>query len=81
MLWLLKRLFFGPEQPKWVGHLTDARASEKLLAYAMSAIILGLGLCPLLLTSQYQLVADRLSNYLLTKAQAETSTDTQKKWQ
>jgi NADH-quinone oxidoreductase subunit M len=69
MLWLLKRLFFGPEQEKWAGHLSDARGSEKLLAYAMSAIILVLGVYPYLLTKKYQSIADTLGNYLVSKVQ------------
>jgi NADH-quinone oxidoreductase subunit M len=72
MLWLLKRLFFGPEQPKWVGHLTDARPSEKLLAWAMTAIIIALGVYPYMLTKKYQQVSDKMASFLLTKAQTQT---------
>ena len=80
MLWLLKRLFFGPEQAKWAGHLTDARPSETFLAYALSFIILALGVYPIMLTKKYQNVADSLGNYLLSKAQIG-SLPAHDKWQ
>jgi NADH-quinone oxidoreductase subunit M len=69
MLWLLKRLFFGPEQPKWVGHLTDARPSEKLIAWGLTAIIIALGVYPYMLTKKYQQVSDKMASCLLQKAQ------------
>jgi NADH-quinone oxidoreductase subunit M len=62
MLWLLKRLFYGPEQPKWIGHLTDAKPLEQALAWTMCAMILALGLCPNILIREYGGVADRLAN-------------------
>ena len=61
MLWLLKRLFYGPEQPKWAGHLTDATKLEQVLAWSMCAMILALGLCPAILVKEYGPVADRIS--------------------
>ncbi|CAN5470593.1 NADH-quinone oxidoreductase subunit M [soil metagenome] len=61
MLWLLKRLFYGPEQPKWVGHLTDATKMEQALAWSMCAMILALGLCPNILIREYGQVSDRLA--------------------
>ncbi len=61
MLWLLKRLFYGPEQQKWVGHLTDATRLEQVLAWSMCAMILVLGLCPNILIREYGSVADRLA--------------------
>ena len=67
MLWLLKRLFFGPIQAKWKGHLSDIRPSELALAYALTAMILLFGLYPYCLTKQYQIVADRMSANLMSK--------------
>jgi NADH-quinone oxidoreductase subunit M len=67
MLWLLKRLFFGPIQDKWKGHLSDIRPSELALAYALTAMILLFGLYPYCLTRQYQIVSDRMSANLMSK--------------
>lgn len=61
MLWLLKRLFYGPEQPKWAGHLTDATGMEQALSWAMCAMILALGICPNILVKEYGPVADRIA--------------------
>jgi NADH-quinone oxidoreductase subunit M len=64
MLWLLKRVFFGEELPKWVGHLSDATKLEKVIAYSFSIMILALGVYPLLLTHLYRPVADNLADAL-----------------
>ncbi len=69
MLWLLKRLFFGPLQAKWVGHLTDARPAEQGIALAFCAMIMALGICPALMTSQYHLLTDRVAQNLMSRAQ------------
>lgn len=61
MLWLLKKLFYGVELPKWKGHLSDATATEKVVAYALSFSVLALGIYPLMLTQYYQPVADRMA--------------------
>lgn len=66
MLWLLKRLFYGPELPKWAGHLTDARTNEKLIAWSLSILILGLGIYPLYLIKQYNSVSDSITNVIGT---------------
>lgn len=58
MLWLLKRLFYGPMLPKWEGHLSDARPLETGLAYSMCGMILAMGICPSLLIRYYGPVAD-----------------------
>ncbi len=61
MLWLLKRLFYGPEQPKWAGHLSDMQPWEVVVGAALSLFIVGLGVYPLMLTNQYTPLADRLA--------------------
>ena len=65
MLWLLKRLFFGPELQKWAGHLSDARPNEKLIAWSLSIVVLALGVFPLFLTEQYNYTTEAL-NRLMT---------------
>ncbi len=67
MLWLLKRLFFGAELPKWAGHLSDARPSEKLVAWSLSIVILLLGVFPILLTQQYNSSTETLTNLLISR--------------
>ncbi|PWT94470.1 MAG: hypothetical protein C5B53_13050 [Candidatus Melainabacteria bacterium] len=64
MLWLLKRLFYGPELAKWKGHLTDARFTEKLVASSLSIFILVLGIYPLIMSAQYNSVADNITNLI-----------------
>ncbi len=60
MLWLLKRLFYGPENPRWVGHLADMTINEKVVASVLSAAIIAMGVYPLWVTSQYAPLADRM---------------------
>jgi NADH-quinone oxidoreductase subunit M len=61
MLWLLKRLFYGPELPKWSGHLSDMKPYEMVVAASFSVFIIGLGIYPLAITSQYTPLADRMA--------------------
>ncbi|MBY0357785.1 MAG: NuoM family protein [Candidatus Obscuribacterales bacterium] len=61
MLWLLKRLFYGPEQPKWAGHLSDMTQTEKLVATCLSAFIIALGVYPLMLTNTYTAYSDQMT--------------------
>jgi NADH-quinone oxidoreductase subunit M len=67
MLWLLKRLFYGPELAKWAGHLSDARINEKLIAWSLSLVIIGLGVYPLILTRQYNSVSDSITSLIGTR--------------
>lgn len=60
MLWLLKRLFYGPEQAKWAGHLHDMNLTEKLVAIGLSVFIIGLGIYPRLITNAYTPFADQV---------------------
>lgn len=53
MLWLLKRLFFGPESKSWGDHLADATANEKIIAWSLCTAVLILGIFPFLLASQF----------------------------
>jgi NADH-quinone oxidoreductase subunit M len=62
MLWLLKRLFFGPELAKWAGHFSDARFNEKLVAWSFAILIIGLGIYPLILTKQFNLMSTNMIN-------------------
>lgn len=70
MLWLLKRLFFGPELSKWVGHLTDARPTEKLIAWSLSIVVIGLGVFPLVLTEQYNYTTEGLNRVVAAQVTA-----------
>ena len=67
MLWLLKRVFYGAEQPKWAGHLTDAVGWEKTLSYAMCFMILAMGMWPSLITNSYNNVVNRTINGITTR--------------
>jgi len=67
MLWLLKRIFFGPELEKWAGHLSDARPTEKLVAWSLSIVVIGLGLFPILLTSQFNYTTETLNRLVISQ--------------
>jgi len=63
MLWLLKRLFYGEEQAKWAGHLTDAFAWEKSCVYVMAALIMLMGFVPSIVANSYsRVVQNTISN-------------------
>ncbi len=77
MLWLLKRLFYGPEQPKWKGHLYDATLTEKFVATTLCALTLLFGVAPYLLTDMFSRVGDRITLDVLNRIQI-SQTDTAK---
>jgi NADH-quinone oxidoreductase subunit M len=58
MLWLIRRLFYGPENPKWVGHLFDMSFNERVVGFVLSVFIVALGVYPLMLTRFYTDVSD-----------------------
>ncbi len=68
MLWLLKRVFFGPETRNWAGHFTDATFNEKVVAWSLSVVVLILGICPLLIAVQYANAAEAITNMLTVRA-------------
>jgi NADH-quinone oxidoreductase subunit M len=61
MLWLLKRLFYGPILPKWAGHLSNMNGREMLVAGILSVFILALGMYPMMVTNYYTPIADRMA--------------------
>jgi NADH-quinone oxidoreductase subunit M len=67
MLWLLKRLFYGPEQAKWAGHLTDMTLNEKVIASALSVLIIFLGIYPLWLSKKYTSLTDNMCQNIVSK--------------
>ncbi len=60
MLWLMKRLFYGAELPKWRHHLTDAFGWEKACAYSMSILIVAMGVFPSFLADSYSGVVQKV---------------------
>lgn len=69
MLWLLKRLFYGPEMDKWKGHLYDATRTERLVAASLCIMILAFGVYPMWLTNMYSKVGDRITHSVMEKIQ------------
>ena len=61
MLWLLRRLFYGPEQPKWVGHLFDMNGNERFIGAVLGFFIIMLGVVPMSMTRLYTDVSDRMA--------------------
>jgi NADH-quinone oxidoreductase subunit M len=51
-LWLLKRLFYGPEKPEWA-HLKDATPSELVVLGTLALLTVVFGINPSLITQQY----------------------------
>lgn len=76
MLWLLKRLFYGPEQPKWKGHLYDATVTEKFVATCLCTLTLLFGVAPYLLTDMFSRVGDRITLDVLNRVQISQSDTT-----
>jgi NADH-quinone oxidoreductase subunit M len=67
MLWLLKRLFYGEEQAKWKGHLSDCLPWERSLGYVMTAMIIAMGVYPSFVTNSYNEVVNRLISAVNTR--------------
>ncbi len=72
MLWLLKRLFYGPEQAKWIGHLTDMNCTEKVVAFGLSVFIVLLGVYPRMVTRAYTPYANQVCKTIAENAKANT---------
>jgi proton-translocating NADH-quinone oxidoreductase chain M len=77
MLWLLKRLFYGAQLPKWEHHLSDATLTEKGVAYALCFSILALGIYPMMLTRYYTPIADRMADDVRHRMTASAPQDLQ----
>lgn len=67
MLWLLRRLFYGELSQKWKGHLSDATGNEKMIGWALSLVILALGVYPLLMIDKYGPVADSVTKDITSR--------------
>ncbi len=61
MLWLLKRLFYGPMLPKWSGKFGDITRTEAVVAACLSFFMIALGIYPMLLTNEYTPMADKMA--------------------
>ncbi len=72
MLWLLKRLFFGPET-KQGQHLADVSLNEKIIAWSLSVVVLILGVFPVLLASQFSNSAQAITAMLVARTNASLS--------
>lgn len=67
MLWLIRRLFYGPENPKWVGHLFDMSLNERIVGFVLSVFIVALGIYPLMVTNMYSSVSDAYAKTAASK--------------
>ncbi|MCB9469662.1 MAG: NuoM family protein [Cyanobacteriota/Melainabacteria group bacterium] len=74
MLWLLKRLFYGPEQPKWKGHLYDASVTERVVGACLAISILAFGVYPIWLTNLYGSVGDRITASVISRSHVSLNT-------
>lgn len=67
MLWLLKRLFYGPESIKWKGHLWDATLTERFVAGTLCILILVFGIYPLGLTNMFSRIGDKITASVMNR--------------
>lgn len=68
MLWLLKRLFYGPEQEKWKSHLFDATRTERLVGASLAVCIIAFGVYPIWLTKFYSTTGDSITRSVLQRS-------------
>lgn len=53
LLWMLKRVFFGPIQERWT-KLPDATSSEVFVLVTLTLLVIAFGFYPQLITSQFE---------------------------
>ena len=63
MLWLLQRVFMGPENTKWAG-LTDLRTSEIVVLASLLALVVIWGIYPISLSNLYEPGSSALVSYV-----------------
>lgn len=61
MLYLVRRIFYGDENPRWVGHLTDMTRTERFVGAVLGGFIILLGVYPMCLTHLYTDVSDNMA--------------------
>lgn len=61
MLWLVRRLFYGAENPRWMGHLTDMTGQERFIGAVLAVFIVLLGVIPMSLTRLYTDISDSMA--------------------
>jgi len=71
MLWLLRRIFYGDENPRWVGHLTDMTHQERFVGSVLAAFIVLLGVYPMCLTHFYTDVSDSMAKKAATRVSSD----------
>lgn len=77
MLWLLKRLFYGPEQEKWKSHLYDATPTERVVGACLAISILAFGVYPIWLTQIYSPVGDRITRSVVQRSHISMDNSTE----
>lgn len=72
MLWLVRRIFYGDENPRFAGHLLDMNRNEMFVGAVLGAFILLLGIYPLSLTKMYTDVSDSMAKQAATRLSNQT---------
>jgi NADH-quinone oxidoreductase subunit M len=67
MLYLVRRLFYGDQNPRWGHHLYDMVGHERFVGAVLSFFIIALGVYPLALTHFYTDVADTMAKTAATR--------------
>ena len=63
MLWLLQRVFMGPENIKW-SKITDLRTSEIVVLASLLALVVIWGVYPISLSNLYEPSSSALVSYV-----------------
>lgn len=71
MLWLFKRLFYGPILDKWAGHISDMNSREILTGAILAVFIIALGVYPMMVTDRYTKIADSMAAEVVKHARVK----------
>jgi proton-translocating NADH-quinone oxidoreductase chain M len=74
MLWLVRRLFYGAENPRWGDHVADMMPHERFVGAVLGFFIIALGVYPLSLTHFYTDVSDNMAKQAAAKLPTASNT-------
>lgn len=76
LLWMLKRVFYGPLNPQW-DNLTDATRSEVFVLATLTLLVIAFGVYPQLLTRNFETVVSAMAQPFAQVGQAAEIPQTQ----
>jgi len=79
LLWMLKRVFFGPIQERWT-NLKDASTSEVFILATLTLLVIAFGVVPSLITTHFEptvtAIADQYKGYVAPTSAAKNQPKT-----